>query len=56
MAVGVVGHVSEQGMVGMGVFGAQAVGICGRICAASSCEFTWKLMTKFKKKNITAEV
>lgn len=49
VAVGVVGHVSEQRVVGVRVFGAQAVSICGRVGAAPPCEFTWKVM---KQKNI----
>lgn len=42
VAVGVVGHVPEEGVVGMGVFGAQAVCICGRVCASSAREFPWQ--------------
>lgn len=44
VAVGVVGHVSEQRVVGMRVFGAQAVGVCSCVCAAPPCEFAWKVM------------
>lgn len=42
VAVGVVGHVSEQRVVGVGVFGAQAVGVRSRVGAAPPCEFAWK--------------
>ncbi len=41
VAVGVVGHVSEQRVVGVRVLGAQAVGVCSRVCASSPCEFAW---------------
>lgn len=40
VAVGVVGHVSEQRVVGVRVFGTQAVGVCSCVGAASPCEFT----------------
>lgn len=43
VAVGVVGHVSEQGVVGVGVFGTQAVCVCSCVGAASPCEFAWKV-------------
>lgn len=43
VAVGVVGHVSEQRVVGMWVFGAQAVSVCSCVCAAPPCEFAWKV-------------
>lgn len=46
VAVGVVGHVSQQGVMGMRVFGAQAVCVCSRVCAASAREFTWKVKEK----------
>lgn len=46
VAVGVVGHVSEQGVVGMRVFGAQAVCICSCICASPPCESAWKTMKR----------
>lgn len=44
VAVGVVGHVSEQRVVGVRVLGAQAVGVCGRVGAAPPCEFAWKVI------------
>lgn len=44
VAVRVVGHVSEQRVVGMRVFGTQAVCICSCVCAAPPCEFAWKEM------------
>lgn len=34
VAVGVVGHVSQQGVVRVGVLGVQAVGVCSRVRAA----------------------
>lgn len=43
VAVGVVGHVSEQGVVRVRVLGAQAVGVRGGVGAASPCEFAWKV-------------
>lgn len=43
VAVGVVGHVSEQRVVRVRVLGAQAVGVHGSVCAASPCEFAWKV-------------
>lgn len=38
VAVGVVGHVSQQGVVRVGVLGVQAVGVCRRVRAASPRE------------------
>lgn len=46
VAVGVVGHVSEQRVVGVRVFDAQAVGVCSCVGAAPPCEFAWKVMQR----------
>lgn len=42
VAVGVVGHVSQQGVVRVRVLGAQAVRVCRRVRAASPGELAWK--------------
>lgn len=40
VTVGVVGHVSEQRVVGMRVFSTQAVRVRSCVCAAPPCEFS----------------
>ena len=42
VAVGVVGHVSQQRVVRVRVLGAQAVSVCRRVRAASPSELAWK--------------
>lgn len=42
VAVGVVRHVSQQRVVGVRVFGAQAVGVRGRVGAAPASELACK--------------
>lgn len=48
VAVGVVGHVSQQRVVRVRVFGAQAVSVCSRVRAASPGELAWKTMPRLK--------
>lgn len=43
VAVGVVGHVSEQRVVGMRVLGTQTIGVCSSVRAAPPCELAWKV-------------
>lgn len=50
VAVGVVGHVSQQGVVRVRVLGAQAVGIRGRVRAAPPRELAWKKKKEKKKR------
>lgn len=42
VAVGVVGHVSQQGVVRVGMLGVQAVGVRSRVRAAAPRELAWK--------------
>lgn len=44
VAVGVVGHVSQQRVVRVRVFGTQAVSVCSRVRAASPGELPWETM------------